>query len=116
MHGQFAKLEGSIRQSQELLDRAADAGIEVSQDQLQLTQAQDNLTKARVTLHTFQPDKVDADVKAGLAITSKTLTAGQQALRESKLRRGGLAVSLFTVLAVLFGLTFFIRDMESRRK
>jgi len=116
MHGKFAQLEGSIRQSQELLDRAADAGIEVSQDQLQLTQAQDNLTKARVTLHTFQPAKVDADVTAGLAITSKTLIAGQQALRESKLRRRGLVVSLITVLAVLFGLTFFIKDIESRRK
>lgn len=116
MHAKLGKLEASILQSQALLDKAADLGIEVSQDKLQLTQAQDSLTKARVTLHTFQPKKVDADIAAGTTIADKSLVAAQNAIHESKFRRAGLGVSLLTVLAVLAGLTFFIRDYERRPK
>lgn len=114
MRERFAKLDEAIQQSSELLDRAADQGVEVSQTQLQLSEAQDALTKARVTLHTFQADKVDVDLKSGMAVAEKTLLAGQQAIHESKFRRAGLSVSLFTILLVLVGLGLFIRDIESK--
>ena len=116
MRERIAALDNKVRQANDLLDKAADAGVEVSQPKLQLIEAQDELTKARVTLHTFQPDKVDADLKAGTTVAEKTLIAGREALRESKVRRTGLGVSLLTVALVLIGLKLFIRDIEGKPK
>ena len=42
--------------------------------------AQDSLTKARVTIHTFQTALVDADVQAGKKIAAANLKAGQDAM------------------------------------
>ena len=114
MRERFSALDQAIQQSNALLDRAADQGVEVSQPKLQLSEAQDALTKARVTLHTFRPDKVDADLKAGLTVANTTLQAGRQAIQESRFRRAGLGVSLVTVFLVLIGLALFIRDIEHR--
>lgn len=114
MHDRIAALESAIGRSEEILDRAQDAGVEVSQSKLELDQARDALTKARVNIHGFDAAKLEAGLKPGLAVTEKTYLAGQKALQESKFRRTGLSVSLLTILAVMAGLAFFIRDLEGR--
>jgi len=46
--------------------------MEVSQARLEQDQARDELTKARVTIHSFQTDLVEQDIQAGLKITAMT--------------------------------------------
>ncbi len=111
---QFGKLERAIASSDEILTRAEHSGMEVSQAKLESNEARDQLTKARVTLHSFQPAKIEADVQAGLKITEKTHQAGVQALKERDYRRLGLGVSFVTILAVLIGLRLYIKQIESR--
>ncbi|MBZ5510259.1 MAG: cytochrome c3 family protein [Acidobacteriia bacterium] len=112
---QFAALQNAIVKSDEVLTRAEQSGMEVSQAQLDLTSARDQLTKARVTLHSFTLAKIDADVKVGQETAEKTRQAGEKALRERDYRRAGLGISLLTIVAMLIGLKLYISRIESRK-
>jgi Doubled CXXCH motif (Paired_CXXCH_1) len=115
IHQQFAALQKAIGISAEVLTRAEESGMEVSQAQLDLTSARDQLTKARVTLHSFTLAKIDADIKIGQETAEKTREAGEKALRERDYRRAGLGISLLTIVAMLVGLKLYISQIESRK-
>lgn len=116
IHDDLTKLEVSLKRSEELLDKAERSGMEVSAARLEQAQARDNLTKARVSVHAFQPDKVEQDTNAGMKTAEKTYAAGVQALRERDYRRKGLGLALITIVAVLIGLRMYIRQVESRNQ
>lgn len=114
--GQFQQhlshLEDAVKKSDEILKRAESAGMEISEARLEQDQARDALTKARVTIHEFNPGTLQQGVAAGLKITDKTFRDGQAALAERDYRRKGLGVSLFFILIVVVGLAFYIRYVE----
>jgi Cytochrome c3/Doubled CXXCH motif (Paired_CXXCH_1) len=112
---QLVSLQASIAKSEEILTRAEHSGMEVGQPQLELTEARDRLTKARVTLHSFNAPKIDEDVKAGQQIADKTYQAGEKTLRERDYRRMGLGVSLVTILVMLVGLFLYIGEVERKK-
>ncbi len=112
---QFAALQGAIDRSEAVLTRAEQSGMEVGQAQLELTSARDQLTKARVTLHSFITAKIDADIKLGQTTAEKTRQAGEKALRERDYRRAGLGISLLTIVAMLIGLKLYIGEVESKK-
>jgi hypothetical protein len=112
IRSQLARLVDAISRSEDVLNRAARSGIEVSEAKLLQVQARDALTKARVTLHSVRPALVDEDIDTGLQVAAQTLEAGHEALRERDYRRRGLGVSLFAILLVLVGLAFYIRKLE----
>jgi len=70
------------------------------------------LTKARVTIHSFQPPLVNQDIQTGLKIAAKDLQAGKQALAERDYRRRGLGIAVIFILITLVGLFLYIRQME----
>lgn len=115
MYDQLVRLETSIARADEVLGRAERSGMEVSQAKLEQAEARDALTKARVTIHSFQMARVEADVQAGLKVAEKTYQAGQKALAERDYRRKGLAISLVTIVLVLVGLRLYIRQLESQK-
>ena len=87
--------------------------MEVSEARLGQDQARDSLTKARVTIHSFQTDLVDQDIQAGLKIAAKNLKAGKEAMVERNHRRIGLGMSLIAIGMVLAGLWLYIKKIES---
>ena len=89
--------------------------MEVSQAQLELIDARDRLTKARVTLHSFQAAKIDEDIKVATAVSAKTYDAGVKAMKERDYRRLGLGISLITIAVMVLGLRLFITDMEKKK-
>jgi hypothetical protein len=101
-----------IARSKDILDRAAESGMEVGQAQLDLIQATDALTKARVAVHSFSAAKVAQESEPGKAVTEKTYQAGVRALHERNYRRVGLSISLLVVGATLFGLKLWISEIE----
>lgn len=113
MHGRLKELEGAIEQSEVLLARAERSGMEVGQAKLEQSQARDALTKARVTIHSFNVERLEADVQEGLKVARSTLKAGQAALVERDYRRIGLGVSLLTIVVVLLALRRYIRKVEA---
>jgi hypothetical protein len=109
---QIAHFETVVKNSDEILDRAESDGMEVSQPRLEQDQARDALTKARVTVHTFNLVRMQEDILAGLKIADKTYQEGQTALAERDYRRKGLGVSLFFIVVVVIGLRLYIRRIE----
>ena len=109
----FAVLQKSIDDSKELLEKASHSGMEVGDAELELVSAQDALTKARVSLHSFSEAGVNEDVSNGEKIAKKTHEAAVAALQQRQYRRMGLLVSLGTIILTVVGLGFFIRQMEN---
>ena len=109
---QLVATETAVSRSNEILSRAEHAGMEVSQAQLDLNDARDRLTKARVTLHSFQAAKIDEDLKAARVVTAKTYESGEKAMKERDYRRAGLGISLLTIAVMLIGLRVYISDIE----
>lgn len=114
IHEQLVKLHAAIARSDEILGRAERSGMEVSEPKLELSEARDHLTKARVEVHSVNAAKVDPEIQAGLKVATQTYQAGQNALGEMGYRRKGLLVSLATIVLVLFGLFLMIRKIESK--
>ncbi|MGE5204550.1 MAG: cytochrome c3 family protein, partial [Chlamydiota bacterium] len=106
------KLDTAVKNSDALLARAEDSGMEVSEAKIEQDQARDSLTKARVSIHSLQAARVDKDIQAGLKVAAKTAQAGKEALAERDFRRKGLGVSLIAILIMLVGLAMYIRQIE----
>jgi predicted CXXCH cytochrome family protein len=114
IHDDLINLDSALRRSEELLDKAERSGMEVSQAKLEQAQGGDALIKARVAVHSFQPQKVEQETAPGMKVAAKNYAAGIQALSERDYRRKGLGLALITILAVLVGLKMYIRQVESR--
>ena len=110
----LTKLDESIKSTDRVLDVAESSGMEVSEARLQQDQARDSLTKARVTIHSFQPKLIDEDIEAGLKISAKDLQAGKDALSERDYRRKGLGIAVLFILVTLVGLFLYIRQNERK--
>jgi predicted CXXCH cytochrome family protein len=113
MRAALDDLSAAIARADRALEVAENSGMEISQAKLDHIQARDALTKARVTIHSFQPDKVNADIKPGLDVAARSLKAGEEALVERDFRRLGLGISLLTIVAVVAGLALYIRQMDA---
>jgi len=112
----LASLDEGIKNANKVLGRAEASGMEVSEARLEQDQARDALTKARVTIHSFQTELVEQDIQAGLKIAAKAQAEGQAALVERNRRRIGLGLSSGAILIVLVGLRLYIRQIEARAK
>ncbi len=112
MHTRLTQLQEAITRADGILGAAERSGMEVSQPKLDLDQARDNLTKARVGVHTFQVSGLDADIDSGMKTAEKEYTEGKKALAERDYRRIGLAMSLIAIALTLIGLRLYIKEIE----
>src|ERR1035441_9779028 len=106
-------LDRALKQSETVLARAEESGMEVSEAQMGLTGGRENLVKARLALHAMDPGEMRKPIDAGMAIAKETLDAGQAALREKNFRRWGLAVSVLLIGIAILAIRFLIRRMEA---
>jgi Cytochrome c-type protein NrfB-like len=109
----LTQLAGAVKAADGMLSVAESSGMEVSEVRTNQDQARDSLTKARVTIHSFQTELVEQDIQAGLKIAANTQAEGKAALAERDRRRRGLGLSLGIILAVLLGLRLYIRQIEN---
>jgi hypothetical protein len=116
MLSDLTSLDRAIQSANKTLNIAESSGMEVGEARLEQDQARDELTKARVTIHSFQTDLVEQDIQAGLKIAAKTQAEGNAALAERDRRRMGLGFSLGAILIVLVGLHLYIRQIEVKAK
>ena len=112
MHEQILRLRTETDSARALLGKAAEAGMEVSRDQFELSKADEALTRARADVHYFQTASVERDVAAGLGIARKARQAGVKALKERDFRRRGLVLSLFLILITIAALLLRIRQLD----
>jgi len=83
------ELKAALDRSDQILARAARDGMEVSEAVLRQQEGREALVKARVAVHTANPEEVLARTNQGMAVAQTTWQAGQEALRERDRRRMG---------------------------
>ena len=105
-------LDQNIKKADESLKLAEASGMEVSVARMNQDAAKDALTKARVTIHTYDPVLVNADIQVGMKIAAANLKAGQNAMVERDHRRIGLGVCLLAIVFMLVGLWLYIKQIE----
>jgi hypothetical protein len=116
MRDSIVKLRTHYEAAHTLLTKAEHSGIEVSQPLFELNEAKTALIKARASIHSFNLDDVQAQVKPGLEVTQKSRSRGLTALDELQFRRKGLAVSVLIIAALIVGLLMKIRRVEKVNK
>ena len=109
----ITQLDGAIKDADQALGLAESSGMEVSAARLNQDQAVDELTKARVTIHSFETALVNQDIQAGLKIAAVNLKAGKDAMVERNHRRIGLGICLIAIAMMLVGLWLYIKKLES---
>jgi len=108
-------LKNALATARETVDRAAGAGMEVSDAEIVLIDANQALVQARNLVHAVSLEKLRAQTKEGLALTTKAEESGRAALAEVDYRRKGLSLSLVFILTLAAGLYLKIRQIEGRR-
>jgi hypothetical protein len=116
IHDHLTRFEAQVGEIRTLMDRAASAGMDVADAELQLAQAKDALTKARVRVHTASLPRVDAELNAGTTVAIKARNTAQEALRERTRRRKELLIPVTAFLAVVISLGAYIRELERKER
>ena len=106
-------LDASLKHSEEVLGTAERAGMEVSEAQARLADGREDLVKARLAMHSFQPEEMHEPIEAGMSIAGETLRAGQAALKEKDFRRFGLAISVLFIAITVAAIWLVIRRLEA---
>lgn len=114
MRALIDSLKSEFERADSILLTAEHSGMEVSQAQFELGNAQNALVQARTAIHAFDVDSVQQHVAAGLEITAAANDRGQRALKELQFRRAGLVVSVTVIIALIVGLVLKIREIEGR--
>jgi len=112
MHQGLTALNARIAEADEVLGRAAHAGMEVSKARFELQDARDSLVNARVVVHSFAPGEVEKAVSPGMEVSDKAYQAGLNALDELLFRRKGLAVSLVVIAVAAFSIYLKMQQLE----
>jgi predicted CXXCH cytochrome family protein len=113
MKQQLLQLAAAIGGADQVLSRAEQSGMEVSQANLDLVQAKDVLTKARVTVHSFSVARIESEIKPGIETAAKGYDAGKKAMAERDYRGVGLGMSLVAIVLVLVGFRLYLKQIES---
>ena len=110
MQAELTSLASETQAARDVLERAAEAGMEVSRIRFDLGKADDALIKARASVHLFRPAAVHENVAAGLTVARAAKKAAQGKLAERDARRRGLFVSLGFIVLAIAALSFKIRE------
>jgi predicted CXXCH cytochrome family protein len=108
------QLQAAVRSAEETVRSAERSGMEMSDARLQLANANEEFVKARVQVHRFRLEAVEAPVGAGLASARQSYEMGVAGLHERDVRRRGLLGSLAAILITVAGLWMLIRRIERR--
>jgi hypothetical protein len=114
MAGDIASLKTVYQGAEEVLGTAERSGMEVSSAKIELTDANAQLIKARVNVHSFNPAEVRKLTYEGAKISRQAYLWGVGALKERDYRRKGLGVALVFIILAISGLYLKIRQIDSR--
>ena len=114
MYEDIRKLRAETDAATEALRREAEAGMEVSRAQFDLSRAGEALTKARADVHFFQTHAVQQAVSAGLTVARAARAEAARLSRERQFRRKGLFLSLALIGVAIVALVAKIRDLDRR--
>jgi hypothetical protein len=98
----------------DLVERAARAGIEMSDEEMKLREAKSKLVITRNLIHSFDHDIVEASAGEGDSLLAEINKAGLAAFDEIAVRRWGLALSSIVIVLLIAGLYMTLRNLRRR--
>jgi predicted CXXCH cytochrome family protein len=111
MRASVDRLVHGIDENAALVARVKNAGMEVGDEELALTDVRTKLVLARTEMHAFDPATLDAVVNDGMKNLAGVTQGGNRALAELAYRRRGLFVSLVLILVFVGALGFKLRSL-----
>ncbi len=114
MRQQIEKLKSQMSLADSLVTKAERAGMQVSEAQFKLNDADDALIKARTTVHSLSVSQMSAVTEEGMKLSEEALQTGREALAELQFRRKGLAVSMVVICILAIGLYMKIKDVDKK--
>jgi predicted CXXCH cytochrome family protein len=112
MRATLDSLALAYAQSETLLGRAAQKGMEVGQATFELKEARQSLIEARTATHTVTPARVRAAAAKGREITLRAIEEGRRALADYQFRRRGLGVA--TLILSLFAVVLYLKIRRTK--
>jgi hypothetical protein len=112
MRTDLTALVNQIATAREKVEKAEEAGMEISRIRFELSKADDALTTARTEVHRFQVAAVHTAASSGLVVAAAATKAADGALAERDYRRKGLFISLGIILLAIAALLLKIRDLK----
>jgi predicted CXXCH cytochrome family protein len=111
----ISSLDQRLVNASNLVTKAADAGVEMSNDELKLNDVRSRLVMARNLIHSFNPDSVMAVAAEGDTLAGSVDEAAFAAFREIDTRRLGLALSSLVIVLLVVGIFLTLRNVERRQ-
>ncbi|MFQ5790405.1 MAG: hypothetical protein ACE5JI_08020 [Acidobacteriota bacterium] len=100
--------------ARQVVGRASRAGMEVSEAEVLLIDANQALVQSRNLVHAFSVEEIAEQVEEGRSLSAQAEEMGRAALAELDYRRKGLAASVFFIVLIVVGLYLKIRQLEGR--
>lgn len=116
MYEEITNLKDRIASAEQLVNRAEQAGMLITDAQFQLQDADDYLIQAHTMVHSLSADRVKEVTDQGQELANLAIRQGNEALDELQFRRKGLAVSLVFILILASGIYLKIREIDNRNQ
>jgi predicted CXXCH cytochrome family protein len=115
MRASLDTLRTALGEAEELLDRAEQKGMYVTNVRFELQDTRQALFRARTEVHRFDADTLAAMCAAGLATADTVKADSRAALEEFRFRRNGLAAASLIISVFALSLWLWIRRIERRQ-
>jgi len=112
LRGDIERLKNALAGARTVMDVADRAGMDVSEAEMTLIDANQALVESRNLVHAASLEKLSESVEKGSKLAAKAEQAGRARLAELQYRRKGLALSLVFIFLVVIGLHLKIRQIE----
>jgi hypothetical protein len=114
MRAMLEQTKADVGRAESRVAQAAGLGMDVSEAEYALHEAQTKLTQTRTYVHTFSPAAMQPLAEEGAQQARTAEQQGEQAIRAFRFRRHGLWVTLIILGLVLLGLWSMLRDLERK--
>jgi len=114
MYEQIDTLKEKINHADSLITKAERAGMQVSEAQFNLNDADDALIKSRTIVHSLSVNQIKETTGKGIKLANDAIEAGKQAMSELQFRRKGLAISIIFISFLAIGLYFKIKEIDKK--
>ncbi len=116
MRAALEAVKTAMAQAEAVLNRASNAGMDVTDARLDVDEANTQLIRARAVTHTASVQEVNARTAEGITAAGRARAAGEAALAELIFRRRGLGVFIAVIAFVAVLLWLKLRDLQRSPK
>ena len=116
MRAAIEHLKASSADANTLVAKAAQLGMETSDAEFELREADTKLTQARTYIHSFSAEQLQPIVEEGVQHARLAESDGRHAIHEFQFRRQGFWLTLGILGLLIIGLMLMIKELKSTRK